>query len=86
MRKMLFLISILAMFLLQSCSGCETQWKHTKSNWFGLERVVVLYDANGKEIKRWKGDLQVENHGGSVSFVLDGKTIIVSGTFTIEEQ
>lgn len=74
------------MFLpLSGCGGCRNSLKHTQSNWFGLNRKITLYDANGGVIKEWTVKSKVEDNGGY--FLTDeGKAVRISGTFIIEEQ
>lgn len=67
--------------------GCRREMSHYKSNWLGLNREVRLYSANGNVIASWSGNLSVEDKGGSVRFVLpDGRAIMLSGTYVIEEK
>ncbi|MGC8605433.1 MAG: hypothetical protein ACP5VS_17330, partial [Desulfomonilaceae bacterium] len=56
------------------------------SGFSGLERTVTFYDCNGKVIKSWTGDLNVEDQGGTIRFVANGKAIIVGGNFVVEEK
>ncbi len=83
------MIMILALSLL-ALAGCterqKQEYSHWKSDVVGLKRTVTLYDANGKSIKTWNGRFKVEITGNTARFIADAKTIIISGTFVIEEN
>lgn len=50
-----------------------------------LERTVTLYDANGKVIKEWKTDNEIEYRGSVAAFIAkDGTNVRVAGTFVVE--
>lgn len=59
---------------------------HFRSSMVGITRKVTLYDTSGHEIKSWSGKLNVEAEQGSARFVVDGRTVIISGTYIVEEQ
>jgi hypothetical protein len=60
--------------------------KHLHSNLAGLHRQVILYDAGGKPIRAWQGTFQVEDKGGSITFVTDDdRSVKLSGTWVVEE-
>jgi hypothetical protein len=80
---LLIILPILAMFF---TSSGEQARKHFASGFWGLERIVTLYDCNGKVIKSWEGNLNVEDQGGTIRFVIDGKTVIVGGNVVVEEK
>jgi hypothetical protein len=88
MRSKLFLGVILVVFLfLGGCTEKQRQdFSHWKSDLIGLKRTVTLYDCNGKPIKTWTGRYKVEINGSVARFIDDGKAIIISGTFVIEEK
>lgn len=71
--------------LYYTSSGEQTR-KHLLSGFSGLERTVTFYDCNGKVIKSWTGDLNIEDQGGTIRFVANGKAIIVGGNFVVEEK
>lgn len=84
---MKFLIMLTLTVLL--CSGCGSwtnKLKHLHSSFTGLERKITLYDANGKVIKEWSTQAQIEDRGGSVFFVVNGKAVSIAGTYIIEEK
>lgn len=89
MRIKMGLLLILAMLLLTG--GCTERQRqdisHWKSDLVGLDRVVTLYSVNGQPIKTWKGRFKVEVTGSTARFLNDdGKAVIISGTFLIEEK
>jgi hypothetical protein len=71
-------------------SGCTERqrqdYSHWKSDVIGLKRTVTLYDANGKPIKTWNGRFKIDVEGGAARFIVDGKAVMISGTFVIEEN
>lgn len=88
MRLRLIAPILLAAWLL--CPGCTEKQRqdisHWKSDLIGLDRTVTLYSESGKPIKTWKGRFKVEVTGCAARFIHDGNTVIISGTFIIEEK
>ena len=83
------ILTVVALILVASCIGCgqlKNEFKHMHSSITGLDRKITLYDANGHTIKEWRTRAQIEDQGGTVHFIVDGKAVTISGTFTIEEQ
>ena len=73
--------------LLIGCASLQKSCRHTQSNIVGLNRVVTLYDTNGKIIKTWEGKFKVEISGGTASFIDENnKEVKISGTYVIEEK
>ena len=87
MKKLVMML--LAVTLLM-CAGCTEKQRqgisHWKSDLIGLKRIITLYGENGKAIKTWEGRYKVETSGCTARFLHDGKAIIISGTFIIEEK
>lgn len=78
---------ILASIALSGCGRIENYFSHAKSRWIGLDRTVTLYAADGKVIRAWKVDNQIEYPGSAMRFVdSEGKTITITGTIIAEEQ
>jgi hypothetical protein len=77
MRKYLWLITLL--LLLSACQTCQRQIKY--ASW----RKITLYSADGKIIKEWNTQGEVETSGSTAAWLQDGKDIKISGTFVIEE-
>jgi hypothetical protein len=71
-------------------AGCTERQRqdisHYKSDLVGLKRTVTLYSGNGQTIKTWKGRFKVETKDGVARFLHDGKAIVISGTYVIEED
>jgi uncharacterized lipoprotein YehR (DUF1307 family) len=85
MKKMLWLA--LLCFLLTGCAQCRNDWKHMQSSVTGLDRSITLYAADGSVIQQWQTNAKVEDQGGTCYFLdEDGKAVIISGTFIIEEE
>ena len=86
--KKLVLILLASTFLIYgSCTQKQKQdLSHWKSDLIGLKRSITLYGENGKPIKTWEGRYKVETSGCTARFLHEGKAIIISGTFVIEEQ
>ena len=71
---------------IQSCQSGKLWIKDVQSGIGGIQRVVTLYDLNGKPIKTWKGNLNIRTEGGSADWINpDGTRTIISGWFVIEE-
>jgi hypothetical protein len=83
MKRMI--IALLMAVFLTGCARCSNQISHVKSSMFGLKRHIVLYSASGQAIKEWTCDCQIEDQGGSVRFLDNGRAVTISGTFIIEE-
>ena len=88
MKVRLFALLVLAAVIL--CTGCTEKQRldisHWKSDLIGLKRKITLYSDSGKPIKTWEGRYKVEILGCAARFIDDGKAIVISGTYTIEEQ
>lgn len=78
---------IAAMLLVVGCTERQRQdISHYKSDLVGLKRTVTLYSSNGQPIKVWKGRFNIETREGTARFLQDGKAVIISGTYVIEEE
>ncbi len=84
MKKLLLLV-----LLLPAMWGCterqQQDYSHWKADLVGLKRKITLYTATGQPIKTWEGRYKVEITNGAARFIHDGKTIIISGTYLVEE-
>lgn len=80
-----YLITTIAICL-TACGEGGNLIKHMHSSLTGLDRKITLYAANGKPIKEWRTSAKIEDHGGSVFFIHNGKAVTVAGTFIVEEQ
>ncbi|MFH1118023.1 MAG: hypothetical protein V1792_29225 [Pseudomonadota bacterium] len=76
--------------VLMAVSGCtekqRQEYSHWKSDLIGLNRRITLYSADGTPIKKWEGRYKVEIKDGVARFIHDGKAIVISGTFVVEEM
>jgi hypothetical protein len=84
-------IVILAVFLLGlyaylSLPSVQQRISHAESRAIGLDRTITLYSNDGKPIKSWNGRVQVELDGGAARFIVGRKTVIISGTYVIEQN
>lgn len=88
MKKFLVLAVLVAVSISMSgCGGCANKMKHIKSDMIGLDRHISLFNSNGGIIKEWDTRAQVEDRGGTCYFInKEGKSVIISGTFIIEEK
>lgn len=78
----------LGVFGLSRCENIKRGVKSITSNVDGLDRVVKVYDNNGKLIKEYKGkiDLKENEYGNKVLFDLNGKRITVNNAIVITEE
>ncbi len=84
-------IVILAVFLLGlyaylSLPSVQQRISHAESRAIGLDRTITLYSNDGKPIKSWNGRVQVEVDGGAARFIVGRRTVIISGTYVIEQN
>lgn len=63
----------------------RNDFKHFQSRFVGIQRKVVLYAQNGEMIHEWTTDSFIEDRGGTIYFIAEGKAVIISGTFVVEE-
>lgn len=84
-----FIIVILIggmVLLFSNCQTCKMAVKDFESDTTGIERIVTLYDADGDILNVWEGKFTIDTTDGIASFNLDGKRIILSGTYTVIEK
>jgi hypothetical protein len=76
---------VLVALALTGCGQVDSVANRFKSSTGMLERTVTIYDANGKPIKSWVTDNQIE-YGGPVAGFIDknGLNVRISRTFIIE--
>lgn len=87
MRMILLLVAAVAILCTTGCAGCSNDLKHFQSQVYGLKRTITVYGADGTVIREWKTQAKVEDKGGTCYFLnSDGKAVIISGTFVIEED
>ena len=85
MKKLpLLALAIVLTTLISGCGKFQNELKHRESDWIGLHRRITLYEG-GQVIRTWETRTKVEDHGGTCSFIANGKVVIVAGTFVIEE-
>lgn len=87
MKCYLKLICLVSLCLcLPGCAGCQNDMKHIQADWVGLNRKITLYGPDGTKLNEWTTKAKVEDRGGSCYFLTqEGKAVIVSGNFVIEE-
>jgi len=82
-------IVTLTLFTAIALTGCTEKQRHEYSHWksdlIGLKRRIALYSATGTPIKSWEGRYKIEIRDGVARFIHDGKAVVISGTFIIEE-
>lgn len=87
MKRICLLLLAVLCLPFAGCAGCQNDMKHAWSDVAGLDREIVLYDAYGHPIRQWRTRAKVEDEGGTCYFLdADGKAVIISGTFVIEEK
>lgn len=76
----------LAIVIMISVTGCaswerfKTDWKSEMNN--GIERTVVVYTADGDELARYEGKIDIEsNDGGYIKFDYNGKRYMYYNCF-----
>lgn len=84
--KTIIFITLISSSLL-GCGKFEQYLSHKKSSIFGLNRVATVYSYDGKPIKSWTFDSQVEWDNGVPRFMVNGKAVnVVGGVLVIEEK
>jgi hypothetical protein len=87
LKKAVVVLAIIPVLYLSGCTEKQRQdYSHWKSDVIGLKRTITLYDGNGKPIKSWSGRVKVDAEGCTARFIVDGKAVMISGTFVIEEN
>lgn len=87
LRSLAACFLIITTIFLASCTERQRQdLSHWKSDLVGLKRIITLYSNDGKPIKKWEGRFKVEINGGAARFIVDGRAVIISGTYIIEED
>ena len=88
MKKLFFVSLLIASVLFSGCTGEQKRGiKSIKSNWTGgLNRVVTLYDYNGKIVKTWKGTIDIKKKKKETDFILDNKRVVIHGGITVIEE
>lgn len=62
--------------------GIRRELINQKSNFNnGLERVITVYTADGKEMARYEGQIDISSADGYVKFDVDGKRYIYYNCF-----
>ena len=68
-------------------SSFRRDLKSMFSDWSGgLDRTVILYDYNGKEIRSWTGKFDIANSEKEIFFDLNGKRVIIHGGIVVAEE
>ncbi len=99
MKKRIFSIFYICalVLLMVGCSNSAPlteeqarELKDAQSNYYGgLNRVVNVYDQNGKVIKSYEGRIDIapeSDGGGKVKFELNGKRVIIYNATVIAEE
>lgn len=82
-------IMICALLAGMALAGCTEKQRHEYSHWksdlIGLKRGITMFSADGTPIKKWEGRYKIEIKDGVARFMHDGKAIVISGSYIIEE-
>jgi outer membrane murein-binding lipoprotein Lpp len=89
-KKIVMLISSVLVIL--SLTGCASWGRFTKNissdvgN--GLNRKVTVYTQDGKEIRTYEGNIDVQDtqYGNKVLFDLNGKRVILYNAVVVVEE
>lgn len=83
-------IVILASLFISGCESCSRQMKSINSDINGgLNRIVSVYDYNGKLIKTYEGRVDIGGSpegSGEILFDLNGKRTIINGGIVIIDE
>jgi hypothetical protein len=79
-------VGLLGLYAYVSLPSVQQRISHAESKAIGLDRTITLYSNDGKPLKSWNGRIQVELEGGAARFIVGRKTVIISGTYVIEEN
>jgi hypothetical protein len=83
----LMVLALLALLLASACGiqagpGYDTDGAGRPR---GPGVSVVLIGKDGEVLQRWTGDVRIQwVDGSTVSFIVDGKPMLISGTWTVE--
>lgn len=87
MRYLVVILALIGVFF----TGCEKVQKNLKdkqAEWMGLERTVSVYSLDGKLVKEYSGDINVDTTvQGRIYFILDdGKSVMTNMPYIVEEK
>lgn len=86
-KKIVIIGIALIAVALSSCQGIKNGAKDFQANFEGINRTITLYSADGTLIKSWNtGNVSIRTQGSSVDWIQNGKRVIISGTYIIEEK
>lgn len=87
--KRVFILGLLALSL-TGCLGAEEQKRLDKDRQSadnGLNRILTVYSADGKEIKSYEGRFDIEiSDDGKVKFDINDKRVIIYNAPVICEE
>ncbi|BAI80805.1 conserved hypothetical protein [Deferribacter desulfuricans SSM1] len=83
-----YVFTILFVVILFGCTqNQKKKIKDFQAETIGIKRVITLYADNGQIIRRWEGRFNIERKGSSLYFIDDdGKSVIINGTYIVEEK
>lgn len=86
------LVGIVGVSALTGCASLDSAVKDHESEITGLDRVVTVYDHNGKVIREYEGMIRTKPSGGkdtgtnAVIFEVDGKRISLYNVDVVIEE
>ncbi|MFP4333771.1 MAG: hypothetical protein ACLFQJ_10780 [Campylobacterales bacterium] len=87
---MRYLVVILALggVFFTGCEKVQKGLKDKQAEWMGLDRTVSLYSLDGKLVKEYEGDINVDTTvQGRIYFILDnGKSVMTNMPYIVEEK
>ena len=87
---MKYFIVILALggLFFTGCEKVQKSLKDKQAEWMGLDRTVSIYSLDGKLVKEYSGDINVDTTvQGRIYFILDdGKSVMTNMPYIVEEK
>ena len=72
---------------MSSCGSCKRFTKDMETNIrAGVERTAILYDYNGKIIKKWEGKIDMSESRTETYLLVGDKRVIVHGGIMVVEE
>lgn len=85
--KVLMLATTLLLLTACDTESSKRAVKDMESSKNGLNRILTVYSADGKEIKSWEGKFDIEiSEDGKVKFDLNDKRVIIYNAPVVCEE
>lgn len=84
---LIVLLIVLTLASLTQCNSFRSDIKMFKSKTSGIQRTIILYNANGGQIKTWNTTSLIHSDGSGAWFLNENENYVeISGTYIIEEK